>query len=151
MVNPMIRLLSAGAAALSITAPLAAAGNPWNGTWVLDAARSSAEAKDGAAEAYRFTIDPRGHIRWEIPSLGEVANGRTDGTPMAIHRPHATANMTLSVVADGKWTLRYRVFRDAKLIGGGQMTLVDDGKAWVDLTWPGNHEAPGAFVTYVRR
>ena len=59
--------------------------NPWNGTWVLDASRSTPGIKDQAADAYRFTLQPDGQIKWEIPSLGEVVTGndrwRADGDP----------------------------------------------------------------------
>lgn len=62
----------------SLTPVTTSAENPWNGTWVLDASRSTPGAKDQAADAYRFTLQPDGQIKWEIPSLGEVVTGKTD-------------------------------------------------------------------------
>ena len=143
--------ICACAALLAALPGAASAASPWDGIWALDPVRSSAEAKDAAADAYRFTIDAHGNILWEIPSIGEVVKGRIDGNPMTIRRHGAATDMTLSVVADGPWALLYTVRRNAKPFGGGRMTLVDDGKAWVDLTWPGNHARPGAFITYVKR
>ena len=118
--------------------------NPWNGTWRLDVKRSSpAAAEPGVPQAYRFTLDPFASasntavaIRWEIPELGEVVTGRTDDRPMPIRRTKAAPGLALSVRAEGRSVLLYHVFKDGKLAGGGRMMLVDNGKAWVDLTWP---------------
>ena len=69
--------------------------NPWNGAWVLDASRSTPGIKDQAADAYRFTLQPDGQIKWEIRSLGEVVTGKTDGVPMEIHRTKPSPGLTL--------------------------------------------------------
>jgi hypothetical protein len=89
---------------------------------------------DGAAEDYAFSIRPDGQIRCEIPSLKEVVAGKTDGQPMAIHRPGAPADMTLSVTLDGLTVLRDKVTRGGKPFGEGRMTLIEDAKAWIDIT-----------------
>lgn len=126
------------------------ASNPWNGVWTLDAARSSPEAAGGAADAYRFTLRG-GSIVWEIPSLGEVVTGRTDGRPMVIRRHGASDGITLSITAEGPATLRYRVSRRGKDFGGGLMILVDDGKAWIDVTWGPPGPPHAAQLVYVRQ
>ena len=66
----------------SLTPAATSAESSWNGTWILDAGRSTPGAKDKAADGYRFTLQPDGQIKWEIPSLGEVVTGKTDGVPM---------------------------------------------------------------------
>jgi hypothetical protein len=101
--------------------------NPWNGTWVLDASRSTPGAKDQAAEGYRFTLQPDGQIKWEIPSLREVVTGKTDGVPMEIHRTKPSPGLTLSVIAEGPEVLIYKVARNGKPEGEGRMTLVENG------------------------
>ena len=126
------------------------ASSPWNGTWTLDAARSSPGAAEGAAGAYRFTLRDRS-ITWEIPSLGEVVTGRTDGRPMVIRRHGKSDGMTLGVTADGSATLRYRVRKRGAYLGGGLMMLVDDGKAWVDVTWGPPGPPNAAQLVYVRK
>ena len=134
-------------AALTLTAaaqlppPKPPSPNPWNGTWKLDVARSSpAAAEAGVPQAYRFTLGPSGPaavpITWEIPELGEVVTGRTDGAPMPIRRTKPTPGLTLAVRTDGPAALTYTVLRNGKNTGGGRMMLVDNGRAWVDLTWP---------------
>ena len=128
-----------------------AAESPWNGTWVLDASRSTPGIKDQAADGYRFTIQPDGAIKWEIPSLGEVVTGRTDGQPMEIHRTKPTPGLTLSVTAEGERVLRYKVARDGKPEGEGRMTLVENGKAWVDISWPAGQPQYAGEVVYVKR
>ena len=86
-----MNLLLATTLLLTFLAPKPlAAESPWNGTWILDAARSTPGAKDQAADGYRFTLQSDGHIKWEIPSLGEVVVGRTDGVPMEINRTKPT-------------------------------------------------------------
>jgi hypothetical protein len=121
--------------------------SPWNGTWVLDAARSAPGVKDEAADAYRFTLQPDGEIKWEIPSLGEVVTGKTDGQPMPIHRSKLKPGLTLSVKAEGPTVLVYEVSRNGKPEGEGRMTLVENGKAWVDLSWPaGQPQFAGELV-----
>ena len=142
--KPLLALLAL-VAALTATAqlppPRPANPNPWNGTWRLDVSRSSpAAAQPGVPQAYRFTLGPGGTaavpITWEIPELGEVVRGRTDGSPMPVHRTHPSPGLTLAVRTDGPATLVYSVFRNGKLTGGGRMMLVDNGRSWVDLTWP---------------
>ena len=125
--------------------------SPWNGTWVLDAGRSTPGIKDQAADAYRFTLQPDGGIKWEIPSLGEVVTGKTNGQPMAIHRSTPTPGLTLSVKAEGPTVLLYKVARDGKPEGEGRMTLVENGKAWVDLSWPAGKPEFAGEVVYVKQ
>jgi hypothetical protein len=125
--------------------------NPWNGTWVLDASRSTPGAKDQAAEGYRFTLQPEGQIKWEIPSLGEVVTGKTDGVPMEIHRKKPSPGLTLSVIAEGPEVLIYKVARNGKPEGEGRMTLVENGKAWVDISWPAGKPQYAGEVVYVKQ
>ncbi len=127
-----------------------AAESPWNGAWTLDAARSSAHAKDMAAPGYAFTITPGGAIRWEIPALKEVVTGNTDGQPMVIHRPSARPGLTLSLQPEGPLTLHYKVARDGKPTGEGRMTLIEGGKAWVDISWQAGKQLYAGELVYVR-
>ena len=120
----------------SVAVPVSQAQSPWNGSWKLDPARSTPGAKDMAAEGYRFAIEADGRIKWEIPSLGEVVTGYINGQPMAIHRTEPTPGLTLSVEPESPFVLHYRVARDGKPEGEGRMTLVENGKAWVDISWP---------------
>ena len=137
---------------LANLAPAAtSADNPWNGTWLLDIGRSSPEAKDQAAEGYRFTLQPDGQIKWEIPSLGEVVTGKTDGVPMEIHRTKPSPGLTLSVVAEGPEVLLYKVARNGKPEGEGRMTLVENGKAWVDISWPAGQPQYAGELVYVKQ
>jgi len=137
----MKHLLAAALLCLS-AAPALADENPWNGAWTLDAGRSTPGIKDQAAPGYVFTLQPDGQIRWEIPAIGEVVTGRTDGEP----RP----GMTLAVQTDGPRVMTYKVAIMGKPEGEGRMTLVENGKAWVDISWPaGKPEYAGALV-YVR-
>lgn len=139
------------AAALSIVAAPGPNPSPWDGDWVLDAARSSPVAKEGAADGYRFHI-VGDSIRWEIPSLGEVVTGHLDGRPMVIHREREKSpGLTLSVRAEGPGVLVYTVKSNGKAEGGGRMTLIDGGKAWIDLTRAAGSAMWGAAVTYVKR
>ena len=139
---PFVALtLAAAAATAQLPPPKPADPNPWNGTWKLDVKRSSpAAAEPGVPQAYRLTLGPGGSaltpIQWEIPELGEVVSGRTDGAPMPVHRTHPAPGLTLAVRTDGPATLLYSVYRNGKLSGGGRMMLVDDGRSWIDLTWP---------------
>ena len=48
-----------------------------NGEWLLSPTRNTAEIKAAAAQGYRFHLQPDGRIRWEIPSLHEVASSRS--------------------------------------------------------------------------
>jgi len=125
--------------------------SPWDGSWKLDPARSSPVAKEGAAEGYRFSLRGDGRIRWEIPSLDEVVEGRTDGRPMRIRRPNGPAGMTLSVTREGSRVLLYRVARNGRPLGQGRMTLVDDGTAWVDIVWGAGHPETAHSIVYVRQ
>ena len=137
--------------ALFVQVAVAPNDSPWNGTWVLDAARSTPGAKDQAADAYRFTLRSGGEIKWEIPSLGEVVTGKTDGKPMPIRRPKPTSGMTLSVKAEGPAVLLYRVSRNGRTEGEGRMTLVENGKAWVDLSWPAGKPEYAGELVYVKQ
>jgi hypothetical protein len=128
-----------------------AAENPWNGTWVLDANRSSPGMKDNAAEDYRFTILPDGQITWEIPSLEEVVKGKIDGQPMVIHRHGKDAGLTLAVHPDGPRVLIYKVAGHGRPDGEGRMTLVDNGKAWVDISWPSGHPEVAGQMVYIKK
>ncbi len=150
-----IALLPVMGAQQQLPKPLPADPNPWNGTWRLDPNRSSPGTADQAADAYRFTLGPSGPasvtIKWEIPSLGEIVIGRTDGRPMTIHRSKPTPGLTLSVRTEGTSVLRYQVFKDSKLTGGGRMMLVDQGKSWVDLTWPLDRQDLASELVYVKQ
>ena len=123
--------------------------SPWNGDWVLSQTRNTAEIKEAAAQDYRFLLQPDGRIRWEIPSLHEVVEGRVDGQPMAIRRLKPIA-LTLAVSAEGPRVLVYHVTRNGKPEGEGRMTLVDQGKAWVDISQPVGRPDLAGVVIYVR-
>jgi hypothetical protein len=123
------------AAAQSLPPPPILAESPWNGDWVLSQTRNPPDIKAAAAEGYRFHLKSDGRIRWEIPSLHEVVEGRVDGKPIAIRRLVAT-NLTLAVTAEGSRVLLYKVSRNGRPDGEGRMTLIDQGKAWVDITGP---------------
>ena len=130
--------------------------NPWNGSWKLDIKRSSpAAAEAGVPQVYRFTLGPGDGgivpIKWEIPELGEVVDGSTDGKPMVVHRTKPTPGLALGVRRAGPASLLYSVYRDGKLDGGGRMMLVDDGHAWVDLTWPEDREDLASELVYVKQ
>jgi len=130
--------------------------NTWNGTWKLDPARSSPAAiKVGPPGAYRLTLGPATtgvvSLKWEIPELGEVVIGSTDGKPMPIHRRKPTQGLALSVHGAGSSQLVYSVSRDGALVGGGRMMLVDNGAAWVDLTWPSDREDLASELVYVKQ
>ncbi|HEY6764276.1 MAG TPA: hypothetical protein VI386_05850 [Candidatus Sulfotelmatobacter sp.] len=135
----------------SLTPATTSAKNPWNGTWVLDAGRSTPGIKDQAADAYRFTLQPDGQIKWEIPSLGEVVAGKTDGVPMEVRRTKPSPGLTLSVTAEGPEVLIYKVARNGKPEGEGRMTLVENGKAWVDISWPAGQPQYAGEVVYVKQ
>ena len=129
--------------------------NPWNGTWKLNYSRSSPGIKHGdAPERYRLTLGPAFQnavaLKWEIPELGEIAEGQTDGKPMVVHRDKPRPGLTLGVQAVGKAQLVYTVQRNGVLLGGGRMMLVDDGKAWVDLTWPVDRLDLASELVYVK-
>jgi hypothetical protein len=146
----MIVLLTT-ALLVASTTPVTSGESPWNGTWVLDASRSTPGAKDQAADAYRFTLKSAGQITWEIPSLGEVVTGITDGVPMEIHRTKPSPGLTLSVTAEGPEVLIYKVARNGKPEGEGRMTLVENGKAWVDISWPAGQPQYAGELVYVKQ
>ena len=139
-----------------LPAPMPRDPNPWSGTWKLDLGRSSpAVSQAGAPEAYRFTLGPGDAsvvpIKWEIPELGEVVTGKTDDQPMAIRRNKPSPGLTLAVRSDGPAALVYTVRKNGKLEGGGRMMLVDQGKAWVDLTWPLDRQDLASELVYVKQ
>jgi hypothetical protein len=141
---------SAGSAIAQSLPPVpVVAESPWNGDWVLSQTRNTAEIKAMAADGYRFHLQPDGSIRWEIPSLHEVVEGRVDGRPMAIRRLQPTT-LTLAVSAEGSRVLIYHVTRNGKPEGEGRMTLVDQGRAWVDISQPVNRPDLAGVVIYVR-
>ena len=142
-------LLASWAAAQPLPPPPALTPSPWNGDWALSQTRNTSEIKAAAAAEYRFHLEPDGRIRWEIPYLHEVVEGRTDGTPMAIHRLHPT-NMTLSLTAEGPQTLVYKVSRGGKPSGEGRMILVEQDKAWVDISGPPGRPDLASAIIYVR-
>ena len=85
----------------AIAAPNAYAGESlWNGVWTLDPTRSSPGAAEMAAPGYTFDVTAGGEITWQIPAIGEIVTGRTDGEPMAVRRGKPTPGMMLSVRAD---------------------------------------------------
>jgi hypothetical protein len=101
------------------------------------------------ADGYRFHLQPDGRIGWEIPSLDEVVEGRLDGRPMPIRRLQPTT-LTLAVSAEGSRVLVYHVDRNGKPEGEGRMTLVDQGRAWVDISQPVGRPDLAGVVVYVR-
>ena len=107
-----------GATAQNLPALPVLSESPWNGSWVLSQTRNTAEIKDAAADGYRFMLQPDGRIRWEIPSLHEVVEGRTNGQPMSIRRQKPTA-LTLAVSAEGPRVLVYHVARAWEAGGRG--------------------------------
>ena len=130
--------------------------NSWNGSWRLAVKRSSpAAAEPGVPQVYRFTLGPGDAayvpIRWEIPELGEVVDGITDGKPMVVHRTKPSPGLALAVRKDGPASLVYSVYQNGKLFGGGRMMLVDEGSAWVDLTWPDDRQDLASELVYVKQ
>ncbi len=121
-----------------------AASSPWTGVWALDPAR--AEPK-GAAPSYTLAVSPQGDLDWQIPAIGEIVNGHTDGKPMVISRLRPTPGLTLSVLATGPRTWRYTVEKYGAYQGGGLMTLAPDGKSWTDI--PYDHDTPHPELTMV--
>lgn len=145
----LLGLLAATAASAQLPPAPVLRESPWNGDWVLSRTRNTKEVMEGAAEDYRFRLAPDGHIRWEIPSLNEVVEGRVDGQPMMIRRPGAEGQ-TLALTPQGPYTLRYAVAKAGKALGEGRMTLVEQGKAWVDITQPAGRPDFAHVVIYVR-
>lgn len=98
----------------------------WDGTWRLSTVRSSPDAAaPGVPQRYRFTVskDTTGatFIRWEIPELEEVVDGRADGSPLPIVRRKPMPGMTLGITAVGEQVLTYTLHKDGKLFGGGRI------------------------------
>ncbi|ADV84487.1 hypothetical protein [Terriglobus saanensis] len=147
----MGRFLTTTLLLASLASATTPAESPWTGTWLLDVGRSTPGIKDQAAEGYRFTLQSDGQIKWEIPSLGEVVTGKTDGVPMEIHRTKPSPGLTLSVTAEGPEVLIYKVARNGKPQGEGRMTLVENGKAWVDISWPAGQPQYAGEVVYVKQ
>jgi hypothetical protein len=145
----VLALHPGAASAQSLPPPPKLTESPWNGDWVMSQTRNTAEIRAAAADGYRFHIEANGRIRWEIPSLHEVVEGRTDGHPMAIHRLRPTS-LTLSVIAEGPRVLRYTVSRDGKPEGDGRMTLVERDKTWVDITGVFGRPDLTSVILYVR-
>ncbi len=129
--------------------------SPWNGSWKLSVQRSSPVAAEiGVPQVYRFRLGPGPSsnvpIKWEIPELGEVVTGKTDNVPMTISRTKSTPGLKLAVHKDGRAALLYSVFKNGKQVGGGRMMLVDDGTAWVDLTWADDRQDLASELVYVK-
>jgi hypothetical protein len=110
--------------------------NPLTGTRILDASRSTPAIKDQATDAYCFPLQSDRQIKCEIPSLGEVVTGKTDGLPMEVHRANPSAGRTLSVTAEGPEVRIYKVARNGKPEGEGRITMVENGSSCVDIPWP---------------
>jgi hypothetical protein len=145
-----------GACHAQLPAPKSINPNPWNGTWRLNVPRSSSiAAETGVPRTYRFTLGPGNSedvpIKWEIPELGEIVTGHTDGKPMLIKRLSPDARLFLEVRAEGTSVLRYVVRRNGTVVGGGRMMLVDSGTAWVDITWPEDRQDLASELIYVKQ
>jgi len=69
---------------------------------------------------------------------------------MEIHRTKPTLGLTLSVKAEGPTVLLYKLARNGKPVGEGRMTLVENGKAWVDISWPAGQRQYAGEVVYVK-
>ncbi len=141
--------IAATPASADLPPPKALNESPWNGDWALSRTRNAKAIQDQAAEGYRFHLSPDGAIRWEIPTLDEVVEGRADGQAMRIKRPGAD-DMTLAVSPEGPFTLRYTVTRGGQPFGEGRMTLVEYGQAWVDISQPYGRPDLAHVVIYVR-
>lgn len=70
---------------------------------------------------------------------------------MPIRRSVPTPGLTLAVTAEGPLTLLYKVTKDGRPVGEGRMTLVEDGRAWLDLSWPAGHPEQAGALVYVRK
>lgn len=148
----MTRRLAAAAILAGCPVVAQATENPWTGTWKLAPARSSPGAV-GAAPTYVLAITPDRQIRWEIPAIGEVVTGHVDGQPMVVHRSRPTPGLTLSVSSNDPalpHELVYKTEKDGRQTGGGTMTLIEGGKAWVDVSWVTGREDFGGELVYVR-
>jgi len=123
---------------------------------VLEVKRSSPIAAEaGVPQLYRFHLGPGDGpdvpITWEIPELGEIVQGRTKDSPMPIVRAKPTPGLTLAVRREGPTVLLYSVFKNGTLEGGDQLLLVDNGTAWIGLTWPEDRQDPAAQLTHVQK
>ena len=151
----LFALISAFQAGAQLPAPKPIDPNPWNGSWRLSVQRSSpVAAEPGVPQVYKFTLGPGSSsdvaIKWEIPELGEVVAGRTNDVAMPVVRTKPAPGLKLAVRTDGSASLLYSIFRDTKLVGGGRMMLIDNGTAWVDLTWPADRQDLASALVYVR-
>ena len=151
----LLALGTAVGAYAQLPKPKPADPSPWNGSWKLNVQRSSpVAAQQGVPQVYRLTLGPSPSadvpIKWEIPELGEVVTGRTNGDAMPVTRTKPSPGLRLAVRTDGVASLVYSVFRDGKLTGGGRMMLIDNGSAWVDLTWPEDRQDLASALVYVK-
>jgi len=82
--------------------------------------------------------------------MAEVVRGRRDGRPMLIRRHGKSGEMTLSArkVDPNSWT--YSVAKGGRRLGGGRMTLIDDGKSWVEVTQGSTADEPGLMMVFTR-
>jgi len=124
--------------------------SPWNGSWTLDAARSTAGASEFAAPGYAFSVSSTGDITWRIPAIGEIAVGKTDGTAMAVRRRVPTPGLALSVRAEGPLLFHYQVLKNGVAEGEGLMRIVEGGKAWVDISWRVDKPEEAGELIYTR-
>ncbi len=124
--------------------------SPWNGSWTLDAARSTAGASEFAAPGYAFSVSSTGDITWRIPAIGEIAVGKTDGTAMMVRRRVPTPGLALSVRAEGPLLLHYQVLKNGVAQGEGLMRIVEGGKAWVDISWRVDKPEQAGELIYTR-
>jgi hypothetical protein len=124
--------------------------SPWNGSWTLDAARSTAGASEFAAPGYAFLVSSTGDITWRIPAIGEIAVGKTDGTAMTVRRRVPTPGLALSVRAEGPFLLHYQVLKNGVAQGEGLMRIVEGGKAWVDISWRVDKPEEAGELIYTR-
>jgi hypothetical protein len=115
--------------------------SPWNGSWTLDAARST---------GYAFSVSSTGDITWRIPAIGEIAVGKTDGTAMTVRRRVPTPGLALSVRAEGPLLFHYQVLKNGVAQGEGLMRIVEGGKAWVDISWRVDKPEQAGELIYTR-
>ena len=124
--------------------------SPWNGSWTLDAARSTPGASEFAAPGYAFSVSSTGDITWRIPSIGEIAVGKTDGTAMTVRRRVPTPGLALSVRAEGPLLFHYQVLKNGVAQGEGLMRIVEGGRAWVDISWRVDKPEQAGELIYTR-
>ena len=125
--------------------------------WLVEAQRRAEQPhcfETRSPSGYRFNQGPGPSpdvpIRWKIPELGEVVTGRTNGTPMSIARTKPSPGLELAMRAEGPASLLYTVVRNGAVDGGGRLMLVDNGTAWVDLTWAADRQDLASVLVYVR-